>query len=230
MKDTTVRKLEMSIRVAGFLTANPIVFRKGSRGPELVVEFKRAVEEVQELSGKQMSAVAHTRAQSSERALAREALLEAMGRISRCAHGMSLANPAMENRFRMPWSRGDSKILASARSFAETVVTFKKEFIAFEMAPDFIDELDAKIAAFEESFANHNASKTALVGSTQQIDNAMDRVMAVLEQLNPIVENKLEGDAVGIQNWRNVRHIERAWVSKKTEETKPENIPPAAAA
>src|SRR5712671_5746351 len=61
MKDTTVRKLEMSIRVAGFLTANPIVFRKGSRGPELVVEFKRAVEEVQELSGKQMSAVAHTR-------------------------------------------------------------------------------------------------------------------------------------------------------------------------
>jgi hypothetical protein len=106
---------------------------------------------------------------------------------------------------------------------------FKKEFIVFEMATDFVEELGTRIAAFEATFESHNASNTALADGAQQIENAMDRVMVVLEQLNPIVENKPEGDAVGIQNWKSVRHVERAWVNKKPEETE-QLVNPATAA
>jgi len=187
-----------------------------------VDELKRTVDEIKTLSGKQMSAFAHAHAHSSERSATREAVLDAMGRVSRCANGIRFDNPVMEDRFRMPGNTGDSKLLASARSFTEAAAVYKKDFIAFEMAPDFLEELSTRIAAVEKSFANRNASRTAQAGATQKIDNAMDRAMVVLEQLDPSVENKLEGDAVGIQNWRNVRHVERAWVSKKPGETKPQ--------
>jgi hypothetical protein len=58
----------------------------------------------------------------------------------------------------------------------------------------------------------------------------MQRTMNVLGQLDPIVENLLAGDFAGIQKWKNVRHIERAWVSRKHVEPKPDTNPPAAAA
>ena len=40
MKDVNVRQLEMANRVVGFLRENPITFRKGSAGAELVKQIE----------------------------------------------------------------------------------------------------------------------------------------------------------------------------------------------
>jgi hypothetical protein len=49
---------------------------------------------------------------------------------------------------------------------------------------------------------------------------------AILAQLDPIVENKLEGNAALNLKWENVRKVERRWVYKTSEEATP--VAPAA--
>jgi hypothetical protein len=215
MKEVTVRKFEMLVRVVGFLVSNPIVFRKGSQGPQLVEMFKRAVGELRDLTAKQMTDIAQARADSGDRGNARNALVEAMKKINRCAQGIAVGTPGFDDKFRMPWHAGDTVILARAHSFAENATPYLKDFVNFEMAPTFVDDLIMKIKVFEQTFAAHTASKAAHVATSQQIDDALQKAMTILAQLDPIVENKLDGNFVMTRKWENVRHTERAWVSKK---------------
>ena len=67
MKDITVRQLEMANRVVGFLEANPIEFRKGSPGADLVTEIQAKVAEIRSLTATQESEMAQARAYSRAR-------------------------------------------------------------------------------------------------------------------------------------------------------------------
>jgi hypothetical protein len=53
----------------------------------------------------------------------------------------------------------------------------------------------------------------------------MDRAMAILAHLDPIIENKRGANAALLLKWINVRCIERRWIYK-TLETKPETNTP----
>jgi ribosomal protein L11 len=215
MTEVTVRKFEMLVRVVGFFVSNPIDFRKGSRGLQFVEKFKRAVNELRNLTVQQMTDIAQARANSGDRGNARNALVGAMKKISGCARGMAIDTPGFDDKFRMPWHAGDTVILARAHSFAENATPYLKDFVNFEMAPTFVDDLIMKIKTFEQAFNAHTASKAAHVATSQQIGVAMQTAMTILTQLDPIVANKLDGDFVPMHKWKNVRHIERAWVSKK---------------
>jgi hypothetical protein len=218
MNDLIVRRLEMSNRVVGFFEEIPIAFRKGSPGPQLVDQFKQTVSEIETLTATQVSEIAQTRAHSGSRGEARAALCEALDQISRTARGMTATIAGIQGRFQPVWGVGDSKLRTHARAYAENAEPYQKEFVNFEMAPDFLDDLNSKIEAFERAVAAHAAGRSAHVATSSLVEEAMQRAMGILVQLDPIVENKLKGNAALLLKWENIRHTERAWVSKKPAE------------
>jgi hypothetical protein len=221
MKDVTVRQLEMANRVVGFFEANPIGFRKSSPGASLVEQFKQQVAELHSLTATQATEIAQSRAYSRTRGAARESLNNAMGRINRTAQAIAIRVPGLEARFGAATGIGDAKLETRARSLAETARPFVKEFVDFEMEPDFLKELESKIKVFTEAVDNHKASRAAHTATTQLIDAAMERARIILEQLDPIMENKLVGNTALQLKWENVRRVEKRWIVKKTKEQTP---------
>ena len=168
------------------------------------------------------------RVHAGARDTAREALVELMVRISRSATGMSATIPGVEDKFRVPWNSGDSVLLNSAHAFAENAAPLVHEFVSYEMTPTFVDDLSVKIADFEKAFSDHTASRTSHVATSKQINDAMQRALSILAQLDPIIENKVDGNLGLMAQWDNVRHTERAWTTKKPADPKPEAAQPAA--
>jgi hypothetical protein len=224
MKDVTVRQLEMASRVVGFLRENPIAFRKGSVGADLVEQIKKQVDEIKSLTATQSAQIGLSRANSRTRGAARQSLNAMVEQISRTAQAIEVTNPGMEARFQAIRGVGDAKLETRARALAENARPYVKEFVEFEMKPQFIAALESNIEAFTEAVANHKASRAAHAATSQLIDDAMERALTTIEQLDAIMQNKM-GDNTALQlKWENVRHIERRWISKKTEDT-PEKSP-----
>jgi hypothetical protein len=219
MKDVTVRQLEMTSRVVGFFRENPIAFRKGSVGADLVEQIKKQMDEIKTLTATQSAQFGLSHANSRARGAARVSLNEAVERISRTAQAIEVTNPSMGARFQAIRGVGDAKLETRARALAENARPNVKEFVQFEMESEFVKSLESKIEAFTEAVANHKASRAAHAATSQLINDAMARALTTLEQLDAIMENKLGGNT-GLQlKWVNVRRIERRWISKKTEET-----------
>jgi len=223
MNDLNVRRLEMSNRVVEFLNANSIPFRKGSPGPQLVNEFKQAVTEIQNLTLAQDSELQESHTRSTSRGNARWALCDALDQITRTSRGMAVSIPELEGKFPPAHGLGDSKLHTRACAFAEYAKRYQKDFVNFGMAPDFIDDLNGKIETFERAVTIHAAGRSAHVATSKLVDDAMQSALNILVQLDPLVENYLIGDSALILKWENVRHTERAWVSRKPGQTTPES-------
>jgi hypothetical protein len=134
---------------------------------------------------------------------------------------MAIRGPGVEARFGAATGIGDAKLETRARSLAEMARPFVKEFVDFEMEPDFLKELESNITAFTQAVADHKASRAAHASTTQLIDAAMERALTILAELDPITENKLGGNT-GLQlKWENVRRVEKRWIYKKTKEKTP---------
>jgi chromosome segregation ATPase len=222
MKDVTVRQLEMTNRVVGFFDANPMGFRKGTPGADLVEQLKHEVAELQSLTATQASEFAHSRAYSRARGATRESLNQAMEHIKRTAEAIAVRIPGMEARFEASRGVGDAKLETRARSVMESAKPFVQQFVDFEMEPKFLSELESKIKAFTQAVADHKASRSAHAATTQLIDGAMERALISLAQLDPIIENKLGGNTALRLKWENVRRVEKRWIYKTPKETKPE--------
>jgi hypothetical protein len=215
MNDITVRSLEMCVRVVGFLTGNPLEFRKGSQGPLLVDQFSKAVDEIRELTASQLSEIAAARGNSDVRIAARGALIASLEEIRACSQGLAVSMPEFGEKFRVVTHVGDARLLSQARAIAVNAAPQRAFFVKFEMPPTFVDDLNTAIAAFEKAVGDHTASKGKHVATKEQIEDAMRRALRILDQLDPIVGIKLKGNVGLKRQWKNARHLERAWVSKK---------------
>jgi hypothetical protein len=215
MKDLNVRRIEMCARVVGFFISNPMTFSKGSPGPQLVKALADAVANINRLATIHTSELATARASSAARLAANKALIEALGKISRCAQGMAPTLPGVGDKFRPPTGSGASKLLMQAKAYAEEAAPLRDAFVKFEMAPRFIDDLNAKIEALEKAIGQRAVCKGAHVATSGRLNATMKIALGILVQLDPIVENKLTGDPHELSRWKTARHLERAWVSKR---------------
>jgi len=217
MNDMTVRRLEMCVRVAGFLAKNPVVFGKGSQGPALVAQFQRVVEDLRGLIVKHSSSTVAARGNSGRRATARQALLGALDNISRCAAGIAVTRPGFGDTFRLVRNVNDTELLVSAHRFAGNAEPLRSDFVRFEMAATFVEDLNSKIKDFEQAMSDHSVRRSEHVATCELIDTEMKNALAILAQLDPVMSNKL-ADATDLKaQWENVRHIERAWIIQKAE-------------
>jgi hypothetical protein len=211
MKDIERRRFETFVRVRDFGTTYGSAFAAGSLGETLFASVSSIVAELEGHAATQASGASASVQGTASRATARAALVEDLEAISRTASISDSDTPGLGERFRLPRNnRNDQQLLSTARAFAQDAVPFKAEFIRHEMPADFLEDLNADIAAFEQAVKDQNLKRTARVSATESIDTAIERGVKAVRALDAIVRNKFRNDPAVLAAWTSASHTERA--------------------
>ena len=119
------------------------------------------------------------------------------------------------------FEQSDQDVLAAARAFAAAARPLKAEFVKRGMREDFIEDLEANIGAFDEAIARRIESRGSHVESTAAIDDATERGVGALRELDPIMRNILADDPAKLAAWLSASHVERAARRAGKEDVKP---------
>lgn len=209
MKDQEIRRHQMLVRVRDFGEAHAELFPAGSLASEKFAVVRAVVGELEEHAKAQSSSAGGAKVGVSSKASVRDNLRRQMDAISRTARAMSLSTPGVENSFRLPHSKGDQALINAARAFVQDAAPLKNEFIRRELPTDFLDQLSAGITAFEQASNSKNLSTEKRVAATAAIDNAVERGMSAVRELDAIVRNKLRNDPATLAAWESASHVER---------------------
>jgi hypothetical protein len=228
MQKSETRILEMLFRVRQWILSHSAVFPEGSRGHELSQEIDIYAKNLDKNSTTQGI---HTRGAKEKTALKRKAdkaLHTKMEGINRTARSMERAVPGSEEKFRLPSNKDGQTWLAFGRGFADEAETLAEEFVRRGMAPDFIDDLKARILAVEqfrddrakESF-NRNASTTG-------VGDAAEKGLDAVREFDAIVRNVYADNPAELAGWESASHVERAPQRAQNDEEEPPTEPPSA--
>jgi hypothetical protein len=200
----------MFIRVRGFGTAHAAVFPAPSRGGELFASLNTVISELESHAAAQFSSTRASKEGTTLKAVALANLQEDLEAISRTARALALTMPGLNDKFRLPRNVGAQAWLAAARSFAEDALPLKAEFIWRGLPANFLDDLQAGITELEQAVDRKGQLSGESVAASAAIDEAIDRGMQIVRELDAIVRNTFRDNDVTLAEWASARHVERA--------------------
>lgn len=202
--------LEMFIRVHGFGLAHAASFPATSRGGGLFQSLGTLINTLQEHAATQYSSTHASKEGTTRKAVALSELQDDLEAISRTARALSLTMPGLNEKFRLPRNQGAQSWLAAGRAFAEDAAPIKANFIQLGMPATFLEDLDASIAAVDETINRKGQASGEGVAASAAIDKAIDDGMRIARELDAIVRNIFSNDPVTLAEWTSARHTERA--------------------
>jgi hypothetical protein len=209
MTDKENRKYQMFVRVRNFCVARTADFAANSLAAQLIAALVAGITRLDDLIGAQSSGRGAAREGSSSRGAARAALRDTLEAISRTARTLALNTPGLDDKFRVPQESNDQKLIAAARGFARDAAPLAAQFIAHELPSNFIEELNADIAALEAAIDHHTDAVGDHVGARAGIDTAIDEAAGIVRQLDTIIRNKYRNDPAVLAEWASASHTER---------------------
>ena len=228
MKKTEIRTLDMLRRVRQFMLARAAAFPANSPGHRLYLAVGTSVGNMERYSAEQ-SVHAHAYGEkSAQKNVADEALREWMEAISRTARSMSREFPGAKEKFRLPSKNDGETWLVFARNFSTEAVALEEEFVGRGMAPDFIDDLKARVLAVEQAEAAQAQAWGARVAATAGLAEAARQGVEAVRELDTIVRNIYRDHEGELAAWESASHVERA-ARHADEEGEAPPAPPAPA-
>lgn len=210
MNSSAMRRLEMFVRVREYGATRAAVYPPASRGGELLAEVNNVLTGLEAQTAAQSSGKRAGKEKTTLKSVARAALREELEAISRTARALALTVPGLDDKFRLPRNVGDQVWLATARSFAADAQPLKAEFIRRGLPAEFLADLDAAIAEFEQAIDQRAHSTGARVAATAAIDELIERGMNAVRELDAIVRNTARHDPAALAEWLSASHVERA--------------------
>lgn len=176
----------------------------------LIEEFRQLVSDVQAYADAQASGLSAARQFTQSKAVAREELLRDMAAINRTARSMSQSSPGIEEQFGFDPRLKDQELLTAARNFAAAALPLKAEFVKSGMRPDFLEDLAADTAAFEQALSNRAEQRHTHVGATVTIDDLIERGLKMVRELDPVMRNIFEDNPGKLAAWMSASRVERS--------------------
>ena len=222
MRDTETRKYDMLLRVDTFCQVeHSSDFAAGTRGLELMQEIHAIIGDVNLQINAQAAETGLTQAMTDTKEAARQALRADLERIYRTARGMERRTPGIVAQFKLR-ARNDDALIASGHAFLANADPLKAEFIKSDLPADFLTQLQTHLNAFAQARTGQDTHLSRQVAATSGIRALLERGVAAVRQLDPIVRNKFSADPAALGAWKSASHIERP--PKQTPGTPP---PPA---
>ena len=209
MDDSERRRYGTFRRVREYGTTRNAEFPAATLAGRLFSNLNAVIEELDTLSATQASEHSATLESSAGKASARDELRSDLEPISRAARVMALTMPGFEDKFRMPRSVSDQALLATARAFAADALPLKAEFIQRGLPDTFLEDLAADIETFEQAINRKIQRHEARVAATAAIDDAVERGINLVRELDAIMRNKYAGDPSSLAAWISASHTER---------------------
>lgn len=216
MNDRENRKHQMFVRVRDFGAEHATDFAANSLGSQLFVTLAGIVTTLDGHAASQASKGGAARQGTTSRGQARQALLEDLQAISRTARVMADEVPGLDDKFRLPPSGNDALLLSTARAFAVDARPLAAQFIAHEIAADFLEDLADDIAAMEAAISEQSSGLGQRVAAGAAIDSVIDEGVAAVRKLDAIVKNKYANNPAVLAQWTSASHTERDPRSKRS--------------
>lgn len=227
MNDTETRKHSRYVRVRGFGQGHANDFAPTSLGKQLFAALGVIITEIDGYAASEVSGIGDAREGTATRRQAREELRADLEAIARTVRAMAADIPGIEDQFRVPHNQNDQQLLNAARAFAINAAPLAAQFIAHELPADFLEDLNADIAALETAIANQASGRGSHVSARAAIDDAIERADEVVRKLDAIVKNKYANNAPVLAEWLSASHTERA-PRRKKKPAPPSPTPPPA--
>lgn len=210
MNDNENRRHLTFVRVRDFGDAHSTDFADGSIGKDLFTRLASIVNELDSHAAAEVSGQGTARQGTSTRAIARIALREDLEAIRRTARAMSKDVAGIDNKFRVPRNENDQLLLNAARATATDAPPLRAQFIARELHPDFLDDLNANISALEAAISGQASGVGDHVAARAAIDDSVSSGIETVRELDAIVKNKYANDPSTLAEWASASHTERA--------------------
>ena len=128
---------------------------------------------------------------------------------------MSLDYPEIKDAFRRPKANSnDQTLLSTARSFATTVTAHKARFVEYDMAPDFDEQFQARIAGFAQATQRKESGASAKASTNVSLDRAFHDADQELQRLDALIRNKYGDDPATMAASERAYRLERSRPSK----------------
>jgi hypothetical protein len=228
MHDAATRRLETFIRSRAFTTARTDAIKTASRGNEVLAQLDAAIADLETHATAQASGARAGKERTTQRSAAFAALREDLEAINRTARAIAFSMLGLDDKFRLPRNASVQVWLAAARSFAQDAEPLKAEFVHRGLPDDFIDDLKADIGELEQSINRQAQDKGARIAATAAIDDAIERGMNALVELDVIVRNKFRNDPAALAEWTSASHVERTPRRRAPAHAQPPTPPPDA--
>ena len=209
MNDNDRRTYEKFVRERDFGRAHASDFAPTSLGHQYFTDIAEVVAEFDNHAAAEASGHAAARQGTESKAQARAALRDFMDDMSGTARAIDDV-PGIAEKFRVPRNNNDKELLNAARAFKNDAEPLKAHFIAHEMPPDFLDELQERIDDFEEAISAQSTGVSNHVAAGAGMDAAVARGLDRSRKLDPIVRNKYRDNPTVLAEWTSASHTERA--------------------
>ncbi|HJQ34203.1 MAG TPA: hypothetical protein VJ866_18640 [Pyrinomonadaceae bacterium] len=210
MTDNETRCFEMFLRVRSFYVDVSAVFASNNFVKSLFDEFDQLIADIQAQADAQAAGDASSRQFTQSKAAAREELERDLTAIDRTARSMSDDFPGIEEKFRFDPELKDRDLLTFAHNVAAAALPLKAEFLKRGIRVDFLEDLAADTAAFEQALSNRTEQKHVRVGATASIDDLIAAGLKRVRQLDPIMRNVFEDNTAKLAAWLSASRVERA--------------------
>lgn len=210
MKDEEKRTLDMFRRLRDFDAAHDTLFPPGTLGRDLFDGIAGVINDLEGLGATEFDGRGTRREATAGKAVAKADIREDLGIFRRTARGMESVSPGLEEKFRLPRNPDDHDILNAARAALAAAEEHKAEFLRREVQERVYQDLAANVAAFDAAVANQNTGLDGSKTAGGMIDAAIERGLAKLRELDPIVRNKLHNNPALLAAWLSAKRIERA--------------------
>lgn len=200
------RQVDRFQRSIKFVEQHSKEFATGSRALGLADQLKEVVNQLEVMPEKKTGVVG--KAPASGKLAALNALRDELGRISRTAKAIEAHNPDFNNTFILPDKRKKDDLAKAAKQFIQDAKANLKSFKEYEVQDDFLDVLQSKLDAYNETQSFSAPSRQGSGVSLSETGAAVQKGSQVLDILDVIVRNKFRGNDEMISQWHEASTVE----------------------
>ena len=105
--------------------------------------------------------------------------------------------------------RREELTVAAARAFAINALPLKQDFIDWGMETDFLEDLNADIAAYDAASQTQDTRYAGREGDTDDLEIAVKTLVDAIDDLDTLMNNILRSNPPVLSQWREASHYDK---------------------
>lgn len=142
-----------------------------------------------------------------EKRTARQALASQIKAIARTARVIGETTPGFEDRFVLPVPKSNALLLQTAQEFLRDSQPVSAQLIAAGLPGDFAARLQVAATAYEQTLAEHAASRVAAKAARASLNRAIRTGMTAVRTIDAVVRYQFAADAAMQETWKRVKTL-----------------------
>lgn len=204
-------------RSVKYIDSHQSEFAAGSKALSLRDDLKGLLSEFSAAERQPKASGAGSRSYTSAKLSALNALREDLVAIARSAEVIAAGNSKFKNSFMLPDRRRKNELADAARQFIKDAGAVKAEFLALEMAPNFLEQLQERLDGYQAAQSGQGSARGERVVATDAVSTLVSRGSLALDVLDVVIRNKFRGNADALKAWEAACSLEFTPRRKKGE-------------